>query len=56
MSLLGLNLTANGGVSVTQSSADASATLTVSQFEDAISRIAAQYVWAGVCRPWCPLG
>ena len=47
MSLLGLNPTANHLASATQSSADPSVTLSLSQFEDALSQIAAQYIWAG---------
>ena len=47
MALLGLNLTANYAASTTQSSMDPSVTLSPSQFEDAISQIAAQYIWAG---------
>lgn len=47
MSLLGINVTANVIASATQSSANPSVTLSPSQFEDAISQIAAQFVWAG---------
>ena len=49
MRLLGLNLTANYLASSTHSSADPSVTLTPSQFEEAVSQIAAQYIWAGKC-------
>ena len=47
MSLFGINATANLATSATQSSVDPSVTLRPSQFEDAISQIAAQYIWAG---------
>ena len=47
MSLLGINVTANNATSVTHSSADPSVTLGAAQFEDAVSQIAAQYVWIG---------
>ena len=47
MTLLGQNLTANYDASMTQSSVDPSVTLSPSQFEDTIARIAAQYIWTG---------
>ena len=47
MTLLGLNLTANYDASATQSSANPSVTLSPSQFEQAVSQVAAQYIWAG---------
>ena len=47
MSLFGINATMNIVTSATQSSADPSVTLSPGQFEDAISQIAAQYIWAG---------
>ncbi|KAF8546560.1 hypothetical protein OG21DRAFT_1607730 [Imleria badia] len=46
MSLFGINATVNIAASATQSSADPSVTLSPSQFEEAISQIAAQYIWA----------
>ena len=49
MSLFGVNFTANNIASATESSANPSVTLTPSQFEDAISQLAAQYIWAGQC-------
>ena len=47
MSLFGVNLTANHISSATESSANPLVTLTPTQFEGAVSQIAAQYVWAG---------
>ena len=49
MSQFGINFTASNISSATESSANPSVTLTPSQFEDAISQLAAQYVWTGQC-------
>ena len=47
MTLLGINTAANAVASLTQSSADPFVTLSPSQFEHAISQIAARFVWVG---------
>ena len=47
MSLFDLSLTANNASSAIESSANPSVTFTPLQFENAVSQIAAQYIWAG---------